>query len=185
LLHDLKKKYGIDDAQEFSHQNMNQVVAGELTRPVGHMSSTVECSEINGETICKRKKAACSNSFGIGCQMSSLVPFSQPQGSMSMRTSTTTTRLPQFLQRRTTTTTTTTPASTTTLSLRDIEDQRIVDEVMQMDAHSIADAFTDPMMMALGGLITMAGAYMAIVMQEQAAASAFAVAAASGKKKKK
>ena len=42
----------------------------------------------------------------------------------------------------------------------------------------------DPMMMALGAMVTMAGAYMAIVMQEQAAANAFALAAASGKKKK-
>ena len=40
------------------------------------------------------------------------------------------------------------------------------------------------MMMALGAMVTMAGAYMAIVMQEQAAANAFALAAA-GKKKKK
>ena len=54
--------------------------------------------------------------------------------------------------------------------------------VMQMDAHDIADAFHDPMMMAIGSMVVMAGAYMAIVMQEQAAASAFALAAASGKK---
>ena len=45
--------------------------------------------------------------------------------------------------------------------------------------------FSDPMMMALGAMVTMAGAYMAIVMQETAAANAFAIAAASGKKKKK
>ena len=44
--------------------------------------------------------------------------------------------------------------------------------------------FSDPMMMALGAMVTMAGAYMAIVMQETAAANAFAIAAASGKKKK-
>ena len=46
-------------------------------------------------------------------------------------------------------------------------------------------SFSDPMMMALGAMVTMAGAYMAIVMQETAAANAFAIAAASGKKKKK
>ena len=40
-------------------------------------------------------------------------------------------------------------------------------------------------MMALGAMVTMAGAYMAIVMQEQAAANAFALAAAAGKRKKK
>ncbi len=45
-------------------------------------------------------------------------------------------------------------------------------------------SFSDPMMMALGAMVTMAGAYMAIVMQETAAANAFAIAAASGKKKK-
>ena len=46
-------------------------------------------------------------------------------------------------------------------------------------------SISDPMMMALGAMVTMAGAYMAIVMQETAAANAFAIAAASGKKKKK
>ena len=65
-----------------------------------------------------------------------------------------------------------------------IEDQRVVDHVMSMGPHDIAEAFHDPMMMALGGMVVMAGAYMAIVMQEQAAASAFALAAAGGKKKK-
>jgi len=48
----------------------------------------------------------------------------------------------------------------------------------------VLNLFSDPMMMGLGAIITMAGAYMAIVMQEQAAANAFALAAASGKKKK-
>ncbi len=153
------------------------------------MTSTVECSEINGETFCKRKSTACDNSFGIGCQQktNSLVPFSQPQASMSMAD--VLKPLPILHQRRFTTTrrpsTTTTTATTTTQpSLRDIEDQRVVDHVMSMGPHDIAEAFHDPMMMALGGMVVMAGAYMAIVMQEQAAASAFALAAAGGKKKK-
>ena len=48
------------------HQNVNSVTAGQLSRPVGHMSSTVQCSEINGETVCRRRQSASQNSFGIG-----------------------------------------------------------------------------------------------------------------------
>lgn len=155
------------------------------------MSSAVQCSEINGETVCTRKTSSCQNSFGIGCDPDSeddkqavqnrIVPFSQPQSNMNMRT-TTTTRRP-FIRRRTTTTqsTTTTSLATTQAPQRQLQ-EAMAQQVMQMDAHDIADAFHDPMMMAIGSMVVMAGAYMAIVMQEQAAASAFALAAASGKK---
>ena len=78
-----------------------------------------------------------------------------------------------------------TTTTTTGLPQRDLQEQEMVEHVMSMDAHDIADAFHDPMMMALGSMIVMAGAYMAIVMQETAAANAFALAAAGGKKKKK
>ena len=78
------------------------MTAGQLSRPVGHMSSTVQCSEINGETVCRRRASSNQNSFGIGSQQNkrvqnnALVPFSQPQASMSMRqTTTTTTPRPQ------------------------------------------------------------------------------------------
>ena len=47
------------------HDNRNSVTAGHLTRPVGQMSSTVQCSEINGETICKRKSSSCAGQYII------------------------------------------------------------------------------------------------------------------------
>ena len=189
LIAELRKNYRQDDDVGLDlrpHINRNSVTAGELTRPIGQMTSAVQCSEINGETVCTRKTSSCQNSFGIGCTdgekstQNRLVPFSQPISNMNMRT-TTTTRRP-FIRR-----TTTTPAPTTTSLATTQAPQRQLQEamahhVMQMDAHDIADAFHDPMMMAIGSMVVMAGAYMAIVMQEQAAASAFALAAASGKK---
>ena len=58
-------------SQEFSdftdpHNNVNSVTAGQISRPVGHMSSTVQCSEINGETVCRRRQSSSQDSFGIG-----------------------------------------------------------------------------------------------------------------------
>ena len=32
---------------------------------MGQMSSTVQCSEINGETICKRKSSSCAGQYII------------------------------------------------------------------------------------------------------------------------
>ena len=190
LIAELRKNYRQDDDIGLDlrpHINRNSVTAGQLTRPVGQMTSAVQCSEINGETVCTRKTSSCKNSFGIGCDPDSesvqnrIVPFSQPQSNMNMRT-TTTTRRP-FIRRTTTTrSTTTTSLATTQAPQRQLQEHRLTQQVMQMDAHDIADAFHDPMMMAIGSMVVMAGAYMAIVMQEQAAASAFALAAASGKK---
>lgn len=196
LIQTLRKNYRQDSEDPkldlTPHFNYNNVVAGELTRPVGHMSSSVDCGEINGKTVCKRKNSSCSSSFDVGCNdnhqsmgkkdasKNRIVPFSQPQGSMNMRSSTTTTTVPP-VRRRTTTVSTTTSVATTSAPQRQLNEM-LVEHVMGMDAHSLADAFHDPMMMAIGSMVVMAGAYMAIVMQEQAAANAFALAAAAGKK---
>ena len=77
------------------------------------MTSAVQCSEINGETICTRKSSSCRNSFGLDCEeeKTRIVPFSQPQTNMNMRT--TTTRRP-FIRRTTTTRTPTTTSIATT-----------------------------------------------------------------------
>ena len=53
-----------------------------------------------------------------------------------------------------------------------------------MSPHDLRDALMDPMMMAMGTLVAMAGAYMAIAIEELNAANAFAfsqLAAAGGK----
>jgi len=67
----------------------------------------------------------------------------------------------------------TTPATPTTTALanRDLNEM-IVERVMGMDHASLADALMDPMMMMMGTMIALAGAYMAIVMQELNAANA-------------
>ncbi len=182
--------FGLTHVNSIPHNNVNSVTAGENPRPLGHMSSTVDCTEVNGETRCRRKSSSCQGSFncnvdtnGVG-QMGSvssvfqrdrIVPFSPPQTNMNMptRTTTTTTRRP-FVRRRTTPATTTTVA-TTTLPNRDLQ-ELLTQEVMGMDAHTLADAFMDPMMLGLGTMIALAGAYMAIVIEEAAAASALALA---------
>ena len=89
-------------------------------------------------------------------QANRIVPFSQPQASMGMRprprlTTTTTTRRPRITTRRTTllelATTTTAP------DLR----ERIAQEVVDMDAHGLAEAIHDPMMMGLAAIVISAG----------------------------
>ena len=60
----------------------------------------------------------------------------------------------------------------------------LVHRVMNMDPPELADALMDPMMMAMGTMLAMSGAYMAMVLQETAAANALSLAVA-GKKKKK
>ena len=70
LIAELRKNYRQDDDVGLDlrpHINRNSVTAGELTRPIGQMTSAVQCSEINGETVCTRKTSSCQNSFGIGC----------------------------------------------------------------------------------------------------------------------
>ena len=68
----------------------------------------------------------------------------------------------------------------TTMSAHDA----LVDRVMNMDPPELRDALMDPMMMAIGTMLAMSGAYMAISIQETAAANALAFAL-GGKKKKK
>lgn len=112
-----------------------------------------------------------------------IVPFSPPNANMNMGTRGTTRR--PTLRTRPTTSTTSAPTSIATTRgppQRQLQEQ-LVQQVMSMDEHSLIDAFHDPMMMALGTMLAMAGAYMAIVMQETAAANAFAIAAASAGKK--
>ena len=70
--------------------------------------------------------------------------------------------------------------TTTTLSSRD----DLVHRVMSMDPPELADALMDPMMMAMGTMLAMSGAYMAMAIQETAAANALSLAL-GGKKKKK
>ena len=182
------------------------MTAGEITEPIGTRTSTVECSEINGRTECRRRTSSCTDT-AEGCDISDqdqqrpptmansnkfsklrnelsrvnppssmashfrnqlvshssdpsanrIVPFSQPQASMGMRprprltTTTTTTRRPRITTRRTTllelATTTTAP------DLR----ERIAQEVVDMDPHSLAEAIHDPMMMGLAAIVISAG----------------------------
>lgn len=70
--------------------------------------------------------------------------------------------------------------ATTTVSSRD----DLVHRVMSMDPPELADALMDPMMMAMGTMLAMSGAYMAMAIQETAAANALSLAL-GGKKKKK
>ena len=60
------------------------------------------------------------------------------------------------------------------------------DEILlSMDPPELRDALMDPMMMAIGTMLAMSGAYMAISIQEVAAANALAFSLGAGKKKKK
>ena len=68
----------------------------------------------------------------------------------------------------------------TAVSSRD----ELVHRVMSMDPPELADALMDPMMMAMGTMLAMSGAYMAMTLQETAAANALSLAL-GGKKKKK
>ena len=96
-----------------------------------------------------------------------------------------------FILRSTTrrTTASTTPSTTrrsvvtttTTLTPHDA----LVDRVMSMDPPELRDALMDPMMMAIGTMLAMSGAYMAISIQEVAAANALAFSLGAGKRKKK
>ena len=56
---------------------------------------------------------------------------------------------------------------------------------MSMDPPELRDALMDPMMMAIGTMLAMSGAYMAISIQEVAAANALAFSLGAGKRKKK
>jgi len=126
------------------------------------------------------------------------VPFSPQQGNMNMqapakpipppfqlnyqlddsrdnfvRIATSTTKRPK----------TTTAVQSITMNAHDA----MVHRVMNMDPPQLADALMDPMMMAMGTMMAMAGAYMAIAIDELAATNALALAAGGfgGKKKKK
>ena len=90
-----------------------------------------------------------------------------------MRTST---QRPQ----RTTTRSLSVTTARTAVSSRD----ELVHRVMSMDPPELADALMDPMMMAMGTMLAMSGAYMAMTLQETAAANALSLAL-GGKKKKK
>ena len=81
---------------------------------------------------------------------------------------------------RTTTRSVSATRTTTTVSSRD----DLVQRVMSMDPPELADALMDPMMMAMGTMLAMSGAYMAMAIQETAAANALSLAL-GGKKKKK
>lgn len=61
----------------------------------------------------------------------------------------------------------------------------LVHRVMNMDPPELRDALMDPMMMAIGTMLAMSGAYMAISIQETAAANALAFALGGRKKRKK
>ena len=89
----------------------------------------------------------------------------------------TTTRRPER-----TTTTRSIPATRTTTTVSSRDD--LVHRVMSMDPPELADALMDPMMMAMGTMLAMSGAYMAMAIQETAAANALSLAL-GGKKKKK
>ena len=89
---------------------------------------------------------------------------------------TTTSKRPE----RTTTRSVSAIRTTTTVSSRD----DLVQRVMSMDPPELADALMDPMMMAMGTMLAMSGAYMAMAIQETAAANALSLAL-GGKKKKK
>ena len=56
----------------------------------------------------------------------------------------------------------------------------IVEHVMGMDHAQLRDAFMDPMMMMMGSMLAMAGAYIAIAMQEVNAANALALGQLAG-----
>ena len=88
----------------------------------------------------------------------------------------TTTQRPQ----RTTTRSLSVTTARTAVSSRD----ELVHRVMSMDPPELADALMDPMMMAMGTMLAMSGAYMAMTLQETAAANALSLAL-GGKKKKK
>ena len=88
----------------------------------------------------------------------------------------TTTQRPQ----RTTTRSLSVTTARTAVSSRD----ELVHRVMSMDPPELADALMDPMMMAMGTMLAMSGAYMAMAIQETAAANALSLAL-GGKKKKK
>ena len=88
----------------------------------------------------------------------------------------TTTQRPQ----RTTTRSLSVTTTRTAVSSRD----ELVHRVMSMDPPELADALMDPMMMAMGTMLAMSGAYMAMTLQETAAANALSLAL-GGKKKKK
>jgi len=137
---------------------------------------------------------------GGGAVDTRFVPFGPQQTNMAMMATprTTTTRplqvnyqldnaLNSFIRlstRPTPRTTTTRPTpSTTTLSPR----QQMVDHVMHMDPPELVDALMEPMMMVVGTMVALSGAYMAIVIDELAASNALALAAAGlgGKRKKK
>ena len=63
---------------------------------------------------------------------------------MNMGTAIATTRRPQIQvtqRRRFTTTRTTTTSTTSAPNLRELEEQRVVNEVMEMEPHDLADAF--------------------------------------------
>ena len=123
------------------------------------------------------------------------VPFSPQQTNMNMQSPPRATP-PPFQQNyqldesrdnfvRIVTTTTrrprTTTQTTTTMNPRDA----MVHRVMNMDPPQLRDALMDPMMMAMGSMMAMAGAYMAIAIEETAAANALALAGGFGGKKKK
>lgn len=116
-----------------------------------------------------------SGHVGQDGQDKNLVPFSQPQTQMNMAdVRLSTTRKPAA--RRTTSatiTSTLTPTTTTSTALvtRDLHEM-MVEQVMGMDHHSLADALMDPMMMMMGAMIALSGAYIAIAMQELNAANA-------------
>ncbi len=81
-----------------------------------------------------------------------LVPFSQPQTQMNMAdVRLSTTRRPAAKRTTAVTTTTFTPTTTTSTALvtRDLHEM-MVEQVMGMDHHSLADALMDPMMMMMG-----------------------------------
>ena len=89
-------------------------------------------------------------------------------------------RIRTTTQRPARTTTRSLSVTTTTVSSRD----DLVHRVMSMDPPELADALMDPMMMAMGTMLAMSGAYMAMAIQETAAANALSLAL-GGKKKKK
>ena len=98
------------------------------------------------------------------------------QNELARVRTTTTTRRPE----RTTTRSLSARRTTTTVSPRD----DLVHRVMSMDPPELADALMDPMMMGIGTMLAMSGAYMAMAIQETAAANALSLAL-GGKKKKK
>ena len=74
-----------------------------------------------------------------------------------------------------------TPRPTSTLSPR----QAMVEHVMHMEPPELVDALMEPMMMAVGGMVAMAGAYMAIAIDELAASNALALAGGFGGRRRR